>query len=50
LDAKAHVAMPEDMIHFKTPEETAAHVLARIDEGTRETDEFVQWDGAKWSW
>jgi hypothetical protein len=50
LDAKAKLNVTEEMLHFKTPDETAVHVLARIEEGTRETDEFVQWDGTKWAW
>jgi hypothetical protein len=35
---------------WKTPEETATHILQRIDEATRDTDRFVQWDGATIPW
>jgi hypothetical protein len=34
----------------KSVDETAEHVLARIDEGTRERNVFVQWDGQVISW
>jgi hypothetical protein len=42
--------MEQLKIEWKTPVETARHVLARIDEATHETDEFVQWDGTTWAW
>jgi hypothetical protein len=34
----------------KSVEETAGHILARIDEATRETDVFLQWNKASWPW
>jgi hypothetical protein len=39
---------PRDTV--KSAEETARHILARIDEATRETDAFVQWNGEVWPW
>jgi hypothetical protein len=42
--------MEQLKIEWKTPVETARHVLARIDEATHETDQFVQWDGTTWAW
>jgi hypothetical protein len=47
MDAKAKLNLS---LHWKAPDETAVHVLARIEEGTRETDEFMQWDGTNWAW
>jgi hypothetical protein len=35
---------------FKTPLETAKHILTRIDEGNRETDAFIQFDGKVLPW
>jgi hypothetical protein len=34
----------------KPADETAKHVLARIDEGTRGTNVFMQWDGVVRPW
>jgi hypothetical protein len=34
----------------KSPEETAEHVLARVEEGTRETDVLKYWDGEVVPW
>jgi hypothetical protein len=34
----------------KSTDETAVHVLARIDEGTRERNVFIQWDGQVIPW
>jgi hypothetical protein len=41
--------LPPDMI-TKSVDESAEHVLARIDEGTRERDVLVQWDGQVMPW
>jgi hypothetical protein len=39
---------PLAQLVWNTPDAVALHILARIDEATRETDdEFVHWDGTK---
>jgi hypothetical protein len=44
-DSLAVLAQPlPPSIVLKSAEETAEHVLARIDEGTRETDVFMLWN------
>jgi hypothetical protein len=35
---------------IKPLDPTVVQLLARIDEGTRETDGLVQWDGEIWAW
>jgi hypothetical protein len=37
-------------VEWKTPENTATHILKIIDEATRETDRFIQWDGTPQQW
>jgi hypothetical protein len=37
-------------IQFKTVEETAAHFLKVFDSATRETDVFMNYDGATYPW
>jgi hypothetical protein len=43
-----NIIAPE--IVTKSPEQTAEHLLAQIDQATRETDVFKQWDGAVLPW
>jgi hypothetical protein len=43
------IQMPPEMV-VKTVDEGSEHVLARIDEGTRETNGLVQWDGQVIPW
>jgi short-subunit dehydrogenase len=50
------VMLKDDAMKFpsevvtKSADETAEHVLARIDEGTRERNVLVQWDGQVIPW
>jgi hypothetical protein len=37
-------------VEWKDPEATATHVVKIIDEATRETDRFMQWDGTPQLW
>jgi hypothetical protein len=43
-------AIAKFKLEYKMPDTTARHVLERIDEATRETDKFTQWDGSAWEW
>jgi hypothetical protein len=35
---------------WQEPEVVAVDILKRIDEATRETDVFMQFDGSTWQW
>jgi hypothetical protein len=46
----ATLKAPLEGHQMKTTEYTAEQVLARIDEGTRETDQFLSYDGTHIPW
>jgi hypothetical protein len=43
-------APPQAKFAFRSPDAVADDILARVDEGTRETDAFVRAEGGAWPW